>query len=72
MIQFPTEFLRIKDWQNRRCPQAAARCVARCITKVELPQESILFRTQFPSLEIFIGKKVGNQKKLRPLLLYQF
>jgi hypothetical protein len=32
------------------------------ITKAELPQEGILFRTQFPSLGIFIKKKVGFQK----------
>ena len=36
------------------------------ITKAELPEEGILFRTQFPSLGIFISKKVGFQKKLRP------
>ena len=30
--------------------------------KAELPQEGILFRTQFPSLGIFISKKVGNRK----------
>ena len=28
--------------------------------KVELPLEGIFFCTQFPSLEIFINKKVGN------------
>jgi hypothetical protein len=28
-------------------------------TKAELPQEGILFDTQFPSLGIFIIKKVG-------------
>ena len=28
-----------------------------------------LNRTQFPSLGIFINKKVGNRKKLRPRLL---
>ena len=37
--------------------------------KAELLQ---LNRTQFPSLGIFVSKKVGNQKKLRPLLLYKF
>ena len=31
-------------------------------TKAELPQEGILFCTQFPSLGIFIDKKVGFQK----------
>ena len=31
-------------------------------TKAELPQEGILFRTQFPSLGIFINKKVGFRK----------
>ena len=31
-------------------------------TKAELPQEGILFCTQFPSLGIFINKKVGFQK----------
>ena len=31
-------------------------------TKAELPQEGILFRTQFPSLRIFINKKVGFRK----------
>ena len=30
--------------------------------KAELPQEGILFCTQFPSLGIFINKKVGFQK----------
>ena len=30
--------------------------------KAELPQEGILFRTQFPSLVIFINKKVGFLK----------
>ena len=35
--------------------------------KAELLQ---LNQTQFPSLGIFVSKKVGNQKKLRPLLLY--
>ena len=34
-------------------------------TKAELPQEGILFCNQFPSLGIFINKKVGN-RKLRP------
>jgi hypothetical protein len=28
----------------------------------ELPQEGILFHTQFPSLGIFINKKVGFRK----------
>jgi hypothetical protein len=27
--------------------------------QAELPQEGILFCTQFPSLEIFVNKKVG-------------
>ena len=31
-------------------------------TKAELPQEGILFHTQFPSLGIFINKKVGFRK----------
>ena len=31
-------------------------------TKTELLQEGILFRTQFPSLGIFINEKVGFQK----------
>ena len=31
-------------------------------TKAELPQEGILFRTQFPSLGMFINKKVGFRK----------
>ena len=30
--------------------------------KAELPQEGILFRTQFPSLGTFINKKVGFRK----------
>ena len=30
--------------------------------KAELPQEGILFLTQFPSLGIFVSKKVGNRK----------
>ena len=29
------------------------------VSKAELPQEGILFCTQFPSLGIFINKKVG-------------
>jgi hypothetical protein len=32
------------------------------LSKAELPQEGILFRTQFPSLGIFINKKVGFRK----------
>ena len=32
------------------------------LSKAELPQEGILFRTQFHSLGIFINKKVGFQK----------
>ena len=32
------------------------------VSKAELPQEGILFHTQFPSLGIFINKKVGNRK----------
>ena len=39
------------------------------LTKAELLQ---LNHTQFPSLGIFVIKKVGKSKKLRPLLLYQF
>ena len=35
-------------------------------TTAELPQEGILFCTQFPSLGIFINKKVGLRKKIRP------
>ena len=35
-------------------------------TKAELPQEGILFCTQFPSLGIFINKKSWILKKLRP------
>ena len=31
-------------------------------TKAELPQVGIFFRTQFPSLGIFVSEKVGNQK----------
>ena len=40
------------------------KCMVRNIyvTKAELPQEGILFRTQFPSLGIFINKKVGFRK----------
>ena len=30
--------------------------------KAELPKEGILFHTQFPSLGIFINKKVGFRK----------
>ena len=33
-----------------------------CLSKAELPQKGILFRTQFPPLGIFINKKVGFQK----------
>jgi hypothetical protein len=29
------------------------------LSKAKLPQEGILFGTQFPSLGIFINKKVG-------------
>ena len=32
-------------------------------TKAELPQEGILFHTQFPSLGFFFNKKVGFRKK---------
>ena len=39
--------------------------VAQCRDKAELLQ---LNRTQFSCLIIFVSKKVGNQKKLRPLL----
>ena len=34
--------------------------------KAELPQEGFFFRTQFPSLGIFINKKSWKSKKLRP------
>ena len=30
------------------------------VSKAELPKVGIFFRTQFPSLGIFINKKVGN------------
>ena len=40
----------------------------RAFPKAELPQvHKYVFRTQFPSLEIFINKKVGNPKKLDQL-----
>ena len=39
--------------------------------KAELPQEGILFRTQFPSLGIFINKKVGFRKNSGHLV-YRF
>ena len=39
-----------------------------CI-KAELPQEGILFRTQFPSLGIFNNKKSWISKKLRPPII---
>ena len=32
------------------------------IPKAELPQEGILFSTQFPSLGIYINKKAGFRK----------
>ena len=32
------------------------------LQKAELLQEGILFRTQFPSLGIFINEKVGTSK----------
>jgi hypothetical protein len=32
--------------------------------KAELPQEGILFCTQFPSLGIFVNKEVGFRKNL--------
>ena len=32
------------------------------LSKAELPQEGILFPSQFPSLGIFINKKVGFRK----------
>ena len=38
--------------------------------KAELLQEGILFCTQFPSLGIFINKKVGFEKKIRPPSMY--
>ena len=31
-------------------------------SKAELSQEGTFFRTQFPSLGIFVNKKVGNPK----------
>ena len=34
----------------------------RRLTKAELPQVGIFFRNQFPSLGIFINKKVGFRK----------
>ena len=37
-------------------------------SKAELPQKGILFRTQFPSLGIFINKKVGFRKNYGQLL----
>ena len=43
-----------------------ARKNAHCYSdKAELPQVGIFFCTQFPSLGIFINKKVGNRKRLR-------
>ena len=36
------------------------------VTKAELPQESILFCTQFPSLFIFVHKKSSISKKRKP------
>ena len=35
-------------------------------TKAELPKVGVFFHTQFTSLGIFINKKIGNRKKLRP------
>ena len=40
--------------------------LAKKYAKAEIPQVGTFFRTQFPSLGIFINKKVGNRKKLRP------
>ena len=39
--------------------------------KAELPQEGILFHTQFPSLGIFINKKVRYRKNWEHLV-YNF
>ena len=36
--------------------------IVQSLTKAELPLESIFFPTQFPSLGIFIDKKVGNRQ----------
>ena len=35
-------------------------------TNAELPQVGIFFRTEFPSMGIFINKKSWKSKKLRP------
>ena len=36
---------------------------SKILTKAELLLEGTFFPTQFPSLGIFINKKVGNQQK---------
>ena len=46
--------------------QASAPSPKHSLYKAELPQEGISFRTQFPSLGIFINKKSWISKKLRP------
>ena len=33
------------------------------VSKAELPQEGISFRTKFPSMTIFLIRKIGFQKK---------
>ena len=52
-------FLNIYFWQN-----FAKGIKEVFISKAELPQVGIFFRTQFPSLGIFINEKVGNRKTL--------
>ena len=45
-----------------KCSRSLTSSHLKRIYKAELPQEGILFRTQFPSLGIFINKKVGFRK----------
>ena len=55
--------------RRRKSVPAFLACFIYSWSKAELLQ---LNHTQFSSLGTFISKKVGNRKKLGPLLLYQF
>ena len=55
---FPTKF-----WQfYKPCSNAMGDSLNPPHTKAELPKVGISFCTQFPSLGIFVNKKVGNRR----------
>ena len=62
--RFSTLFSKCKLRQENRSPSTFSDSIFPILKtiKAELPQEGILFRTQFPSLGIFNYKKVGFRK----------